>query len=54
MVINNVAFKGVVVEQDLNTLAEEIEQRRFKNEEIKSYFQSAAVEAEANINVIFP
>lgn len=54
LVINNVAFKGVIVEQDLNTLAEQLGQRRFKNEEIKSYFQSAAVEAEANINVIFP
>jgi hypothetical protein len=54
LIINNVEFKGVILEQDLNTLAEELEQRRFKPEEIKSYFQVAAAEAEANLKAYFP
>lgn len=54
LIINNVPFPGVIVEQDLNTLVEELKQRRFKPEEIKKYFQVASAETEANLKVYFP
>ncbi|BAZ66552.1 hypothetical protein NIES4106_13040 [Fischerella sp. NIES-4106] len=52
--MNNVESKGVIVEQDVNTLIEEIQQHRFTSEEIKTYFKIAAAEAEANLQVYFP
>ncbi|MBW4610023.1 MAG: hypothetical protein KME22_23125 [Hassallia sp. WJT32-NPBG1] len=52
--INNVNFKGVIVEQDWNTLAEEIEQRKFEIEEIKNYFQICAAESEASLKAYLP
>ncbi|MBW4432243.1 MAG: hypothetical protein KME28_11045 [Pelatocladus maniniholoensis HA4357-MV3] len=54
LIMNNVESKGVIVEQDVNTLIEEIQQHRFTSEEIKTYFKIAAAEAEANLQVYFP
>ncbi|WP_353930780.1 hypothetical protein WJM97_21330 [Okeanomitos corallinicola TIOX110] len=54
MKINDIESQGVIVEQDLNTLAEEMEQRSFKIEDLKKYFQLAAEEAELNLKIHFP
>jgi hypothetical protein len=53
-VVDNSLVSGVLVEQDLNTLAEEVEQRRFTTEEISSYFQNASMEAETTLQLYFP
>lgn len=45
---------AVVVEQDLNTLAVEIEQPRFTYEDIRSYFQQALEEAKNTLYLYFP
>lgn len=44
---------GIVVEQDLNTLATEIEQRRFTSEDIRSFFKQALQEAQNVLNLYF-
>jgi hypothetical protein len=48
--INNAGVQGIVVEQDINTVVEEISQHFFSIEEIKTYFQSALKEIEDNFN----
>jgi hypothetical protein len=54
LLVDNIPVQAIVVEQDLNTLAEEVEQRKFNSEEIKSYFQIALAEAEAVLQLYFP
>lgn len=45
---------ALIVEQDLNTLAEEVEPHRFTTEEIRNYFLLASSEAEAVLKLYFP
>ena len=45
---------AILVEQDLNTLAAEIEQRRFDPEQIRQFSQAAAAEAEDIFRKYFP
>jgi hypothetical protein len=52
--INGVQKQGVLIEQDINTTTEEMAQRSFEIEEIRSYFDSAVKEAEANLKIYFP
>lgn len=50
----NTETTGVVVEQDLNTLARETEQRRFTSEDICTYFNQALQEAQDILQLYFP
>ena len=50
----NGSLPGIIVEQDLNTLAFKIEQRRFNNKDIRSYFSLALQEAQDVLITYFP
>ena len=54
LLIDNRPVTAIIVEQDLNTLGEEVEQRRFTIEEIRSYFLVTSAEAEAILQLYFP
>jgi hypothetical protein len=54
LLLDSSLVSAVIVEQDLNTLIEEVEQFRFAREEIRSYFQVASTEAEDTLQVYFP
>lgn len=54
LLYSNTETTGVVVEQDLNTLARETEQRRFTSEDICIYFNQALQEAQDILQLYFP
>ena len=54
IIFSDSSTPGIVVEQDLNTLATEIEQRKFTSEDIRSYFHQALKEAQEILRSYFP
>ena len=44
----------ILVEQDLNTLANEADSRRFEAGQIHAFFQMAAAEADEILRIYFP
>lgn len=51
---NNQTHSALIVEQDLNTLAQDLEDRKFHIEEIKSFFSLMQLESQAILQLYFP
>ena len=51
---NNQTHSALIVEQDFNTLAHDLEDRKFNLEEIKSFFSLMQLESQAILQLYFP
>ncbi|MEH2080984.1 MAG: hypothetical protein V7K89_13570 [Nostoc sp.] len=54
IVNNDQTHSALIVEQDLNTLAQDLEDRKFNLEEIKSFFSLMQLESQAILQLYFP
>lgn len=54
LLFSDTSVPVIIVEQDLNTLTTEIEQRRFTYEDIRSYYKQALEEAQNILQLYFP
>jgi hypothetical protein len=52
--IEHILKDGVVIQQDINTLAEEIQGRIFTEDDIRLFFEGMALEAETILRLYFP
>lgn len=54
LLFSDIPLPGVIFEQDLNSLASEIEQRKFDNQDIYNYFILVLQEAQDVLRIYFP
>ncbi|MGA7952468.1 MAG: hypothetical protein WCA07_03000 [Gloeobacterales cyanobacterium] len=54
MIADGKPVPAIILEQDLNTPLEEIEQRNFTTDEIQNYFEQTADEAKSVLELYFP